>query len=270
VDGRRWWFEIPSVEHPNLARAVFDEAGSRGIEIGRLSMGSGTQLLTPDELAEMVEVAHSHDAELFTYISSRNSFEPLVDARAGEQLRGEEAFADAVAELRHCAARGVDGVLIGDVGLLAVAGELRRAGEIGMLQLKAAAAIAPHNAAAAALYERLGATSINVPASALLTDLIAMRSRLAPTTSIDIYIESPDDLGGGLRYREVLRFVQELSPVSLKIGVRNAASLYPYGGQLEPGAERSIREKVRRAHIVSQQIERAMAAAPMPLETAGQ
>jgi len=254
-----WWFEIPSVEHPRLAQVVFDEAGKREVAIGRLSMGSGIQLLTPAELDELLALAHEHGAELFTYVSARNSFEPLVDAGAGEQLRGEVAFVDAVEELRRCAALGVDGVLIGDVGLLAVAGELRRAGELDELGLKAAAAIAPHNAATAELYERLGATSINVPSSALLSDLVAMRARLGPETSIDIYVEAPGDLGGGLRYREAHRFVEELAPVSLKIGIRNAPSLYPYGGHLEPAAEQSIREKVRRAELVKLALERKLA-----------
>ncbi len=254
---RSWWFEIPSVEHPDLARAAFDEADRRGVTIGRLSMGSGLRMLTPAELGELLELTHAHDAELYVYVSSRNSWEPLPDAEAGEQLRGEGAFADAVAELRQAAEAAVDGVLIADLGLLAKAGELRQNDELGRLGLKTAAAIAPHNAATAALYERLGATSINVPSTATLDDLLAMRQRLTSATSIDIYVESPLTMGGGMRYRDVHRFVEELTPLSLKIGLRNAQPLYPYGMHLEPGAERSIREKVRRAELVLRTLERS-------------
>jgi hypothetical protein len=155
-----------------------------------------------------------------------------------------------VSELRQAAEAGVDGVLIADLGLLAQAGELRRNGDLGDLGLKTAAAIAPQNAATAALYERLGATSINVPSTAALDDLLAMRRELSSLTSIDIYVESPPAMGGGMRYREIQRIVEELAPVSLKIGLRNAGPLYPYGMHLEPAAERSIREKVRRAELV--------------------
>jgi hypothetical protein len=252
-----WWFEIPSVEHPRLLQAALDEADRRGVTIGRIAMGSGLQLLTPSELDELLSLAHDRDVAVYAYVSARNSWEPLADPTAGEQLRGEEAFADAVDELRRAAAVGVDGVLVGDVGLLAIAGELRQAGELGDLRFKTAAAMAPHNAAAAALYERLGANSINVPSTATFEALLAMRRSLRSGTSIDIYIEAPADLGGGLRYREVGRFVTELAPVSLKIGIRNATPLYPYGFHLEPAAEQSIREKVRRAELALRVLERS-------------
>jgi hypothetical protein len=260
---RSWWFEIPSVEHPRLARAAFEEADRRKVTIGRLSMGSGLRMLTPGELEEMLELAHERDASLYAYISSRNSWEPLPDAEAGEQLRGEAAYADALAELEYAVAAGVDGVLIADLGLLARAGELRRSGELGDLGLKTAAAIAPQNAATAALYERLGATSINVPSTAAIDDLRAMRRELSSQVSIDIYVESPPAMGGGMRYREVHRFVEELAPLSLKIGLRNAAPLYPYGLHLEPAAEQSIREKLRRAELVLRALEQSGSASSL-------
>lgn len=250
----RWWFEIPSVEHPRLLAAAIDEADRLGVVIGRIAMGSGLRMLTAEEREEILSLAHGRAIGVFAYVSDRNSFEPLVDVGAGEQLRGEDAFAAALAEIREAAGLGFDGVLIGDVGLLAAAGEARQRGELGRLGLKSAAAIAPHNAATAALYDRLGATSINVASSATLDDLIAMRAALSSETSIDLYIESPVDLGAGLRYREVHRIVTALAPLSLKIGLRNAPPLYPYGQHLEPGAERSIREKVRRARLVLDQL----------------
>ena len=147
-------------------------------------------------------------------------------------------------------------MLIADVGLLAEAGELRARGALGTLGLKAAAAISPRNAAAAALYERLGATSINVT-TASLDDLRAMRARLRPETSLDVYVEAPPDLGGGLRYRDVAEIVRDLCPLSLKIGIRNLGPMYPYGAHLEPTAEHAVREKVRRAQLVLQILERA-------------
>jgi hypothetical protein len=241
--------EIASVEHPRLLTALLEEAQARDVPIGRVAQGGGTRGLTDDELRTMLEIAHAAHVEVFTFISSRNSFEPLPDPSGGDQLRGEFAFADAIAELERCVAFGVDGVLVADIGLLAAAGRRRRAGTLGALKLKSAAAIAPRNAAAAALYAELGATSINTASSSTLEDLAAMRAALPPEVTLDIYIESPDDFGGGMRYREVPEFVRRLAPVSLKFGLRNAPTLYPYGRHLEPAAEATIREKVRRAEL---------------------
>jgi hypothetical protein len=263
-----WWFELPSVEHPRLLRAALAEADARGVTIGRISMGGGLRFLTDDELAELLEVAHSRAIDVYTFVSSRNSYEPLSDSAAGEQLIGEHAFRDAVEELARAAAVGVDGVLIADVGLLAAAGELRARGALGTLGLKTAAAISPRNAAAAALYDRLGATSINVT-TASLGDLRAMRARLRPETSLDVYVEAPPDLGGGVRYRETPELIRDLCPLSLKIGIRNLGPMYPYGAHLEPAAEHSMREKVRRAQLVLQILARAERAAERPGASAG-
>ncbi len=241
--------EIASVEHPSLLRALLDEAASRSVPVGRISQGGGSFLLTEGELQTMVELCHANGIEIFTFTSSRNSFEQLTDAHGEDQLRGEVAFADAVAELHRCAAAGVDGVLVADLGLLALAGQLVLDGRLAALKLKSAAAIAPRNAATAALYARLGATSINTASSSTIEDLAAMRAAIGPDVSLDVYVESPDGLGGGMRYREVARIVRELAPVSLKFGLRNAPTLYPYGVHLEPVAENTIREKVRRAQI---------------------
>lgn len=250
--------EIPSVEHPRLLRALIEEAAQRRVPVRRISQGSGLQLLTDAEVAEMLGLAREHGIEVFLFISPRNSFEPLVDELARDELRGEDAFADGVADLRRSAELGIHGVLVADVGLLAVAGELSRAGELGQLQIKTSVAIAPRNAAAAALYEQLGATSINVASSSTLDDLAAMRARLDARTTLDLYVESSDGLGGGLRYREAAAFVRELAPVSLKIGLRKMPDLYPYGLHLEPAAEQSIREKVRRAEILLERLRREL------------
>jgi hypothetical protein len=119
-----------------------------------------------------------------------------------------------------------------------------------------AIAMAPHNSAAAGVLSDLGATSINVSSSATREDLVAMRRRIGTEVTIDIYVEAPDAAGGGLRYRDAAFFIEELCPVHIKLGLRNSPALYPYGCHLEPMAEKTIREKVRRARLVLTQLER--------------
>jgi hypothetical protein len=251
-----WQFEIPSIEHPDLLAAVIDEAQKRGVSVGRVSMGGGTQLLTDSELREMTSMAHQHAIDVYCYASRRNSYEPTVDPLAGEQIRGQAMFEDAVRDVEHCLEHGVDGVLLADVGLLSHLGGRRQDGTLGELGLKTAAAIAPQNAASAQLYERLGATSINAPPSAGLADLEVMRSALSDSVTLDIYVEAPMELGGALRYGEVAQIVDRLAPVYLKIGLRNAPALYPYGAHLRDVGEQCAREKIRRAELTVERLQR--------------
>lgn len=247
---RKVSFEFPSIEHPALLRELLEEAERRDVPIHRVSMGGGTRMLTSSERKDMLSQAHGHGIDVYTFISSRNSFETLVDKDAGEQLRGEIAFRDAIEELHRCSEWGVDGVLLADLGLLDAANTLRVSGDLDELALKTSVAIAPMNAAGAALYERLGATSINVSGSSTIDDLAAMRSRLSDSTTLDIYIEISADLAGGLRYRDAAALVEAAAPVHLKFGITNAPNLYPYGAHLESIAQQVTREKVRRAELV--------------------
>ncbi|HET8805274.1 MAG TPA: hypothetical protein VFM47_02295, partial [Gaiellales bacterium] len=66
---------------------------------------------------------------------------------------------------------------------------------------------------------------------------------------LDLYIESPDDLGGFVRTYEVPDIVRVAAPVHLKFGLRNARSVYPSGIHLEELAVAQAREKVRRAAL---------------------
>jgi hypothetical protein len=45
-DGAAWHVEIPSVEGPRVLEAVIEEAQRRGVQLHRVSQGSGIMLLT--------------------------------------------------------------------------------------------------------------------------------------------------------------------------------------------------------------------------------
>jgi hypothetical protein len=163
-------------------------------------------------------------------------------------------MAVALRELERCVALSVDGVLVADMGLLYEAGKRCRAGELGSLKVKTSAAIAPRNSHAAALYEELGASSINVAGSASLQELTEMRRRLRAETVLDVYVESPEEFGGGLRYDEISELARALQPVNLKLGLRNAPTLYPYGQHLEPAASATVRERIRRGALILERL----------------
>ena len=83
-----------------------------------------------------------------------------------------------------------------------------------------------------------------------------MRSGLLDSTSLDIYVESSPEYGGGLRYRDVGALATSVAPVYFKFALRNGSQLYPYGGHLEAEAKACTREKVRRAVLVVEELER--------------
>ena len=129
-DSRDVSFEFPSIEHPVLLQLLIEEAQRRDVPIHRVSMGGGTRMLTNSERDDMLSQAHEHGIDVYSFISSRNSFETLVDQAAAEQLRGEVAFRDAIEELHLCSGWGVNGVLLADLGLLDAANKLRVSGDL--------------------------------------------------------------------------------------------------------------------------------------------
>ncbi len=73
--------------------------------------------------------------------------------------------------------------------------------------------------------------------------------RQAISIPLDIYVESPDDYGGFVRYFEIAEIVRVAAPVYVKFGLRNSPNIYPSGTHLEATAVSLSRERVRRARI---------------------
>jgi hypothetical protein len=256
-DGRRYRLEIPSVEGPVVLRAVLEEAAARGVRIHRVSQGSGIMLLTDEELDELAELGREHDVEVCLFLGPRGAWDAggqalASDAAAGV-ARGAEAVEACVAEARRACAHGIRSVLVGDIGVLDVLARLRHDGLLPSdLVFKTSAILCAANPATAALLERLGADTINVA-----TDLeVGMLADIRGATSkpLDIYVEAPDDMGGFVRSYVVPDIVRVAAPVHVKVGLRNAAFVYPSGLHLESVAALQGREKVRRAAMLERLI----------------
>jgi hypothetical protein len=113
--------------------------------------------------------------------------------------------------------------------------------------VKASALMGIANPIGGALLAGLGIRSLNVSGDTRIADLAAFRC--ATDAYLDLYIESPDGLGGFLRYHEIGEIVRVAAPVYLKFGLRNAAGIYPAGDHLSELVRSSARERVRRAAI---------------------
>jgi hypothetical protein len=132
--------------------------------------------------------------------------------------------------------------------VLAAFGAARAAGFLPPdMQAKVSVMLPTANPAAARVVVQLGASTINVPTDLTLPQLAAIRA--AVDVPLDVYVESPDNLGGFLRHHEIPELIRICAPVYLKFGLRNAADVYPAGTHLEQLVVALGRERVRRARL---------------------
>ncbi len=161
---------------------------------------------------------------------------------------GMEQVIQQLEEIRRAAELGFRSVLIADLGVLRLFSAMREAGELPPdMQAKISVMLPAANPASARVLEDLGANTINVPVDLSLAQLAAIRA--AVDVPLDVYVESPDNLGGIVRLHEIAEIVRVTAPVHVKFGLRNAPDLYPSGSHLEATAVALSRERVRRARI---------------------
>jgi Peptidase family U32 len=251
-DGARYRIEIPSVEGPDVFRAVLDEAERRRVPVRRVSQGSGVMMLTDDEIRELVELGAEAGIEVSLFLGPRGAWatggQSLATSATAGVARGAAGVAACVAEARRAAALGIRGLLVADLGVLTVLGELRAAGDLPRnLVLKTSVLLPAANPTTARELARLGADTINVATDLSPAQLGEMRA--AVSGPLDVYVEVPDDQGGFVRFYEVPEIVRAAAPVYVKLGVRNAPAIYPSGLHLVETAVRLGRERVRRAEL---------------------
>ncbi|MFD3457751.1 hypothetical protein ACFWVC_36920 [Streptomyces sp. NPDC058691] len=253
-DGGTWRTEIPSVEGPEALATVLQEAGRLDVPVHRISQGSGIWMLTDAEITEMVTVCAEHDVELCLFTGPRGTWDigaaTRTDSRGGGlRARGHDQLAGCVEDALRAAALGVRCLLVADEGVLWLLHRLRAQGLLPAdTTFKVSALVGPVNPAAYAVWERLGADSVNIPSDLTLQQITEIRrTSRAP---MDFYIEAPDDLGGFVRLYDAAELIRRGAPIYLKFGLSKAPGIYPYGRQLRDVALASARERVRRGRLV--------------------
>ena len=253
-DGAALRIEIPSVESPPVLEAVISEAAAQGIVVNRVSQGSGAMLLRDAELREMAQLGFDAGLEVSLFVGPREGFDVGAHARTADgsahfgQLRGARGLAYAVEDVVRAVEAGIRSFLIADLGLLTVLVDMQRADELPVdLVWKISVMMAPSNPVAAQLLEGLGASTVNVPSDMTVAQLSELRA--ATSLPIDLYVESPDSLGGVVRGNELGDLVAASAPLYAKFGLRNARPLYPAGAHLVNDACAIAREKVHRAAV---------------------
>jgi hypothetical protein len=273
-DGGQYRVEIPSVEGPAALRAVLEAVDGFGVPIHRVSQGSGISLLRDEEIAEMVAIGAERRVEVCLFVGPRAPWEGTGAALTPEgrivgwRHMGMDQLAYAYADVERAVGLGVRSVLLADEGLIWLVGRARADGQLpAPLVIKGSALLGLANPVGVRMLADAGLDSANISSETSVARLAAMRAVLP--IAIDLYVEGPDGLGGFIRHHEIGELVRVGSPIYLKFGLRNAASIYPSGLHLEPVAIATGRERVRRAAIGLEHLRRAYPDAVMsPLGTA--
>jgi hypothetical protein len=267
-DGAQYRVEIPSTEGPRCLEAVLQESDALEVAVHRVSQGSGVFLLTDAELDGMAETAAAAQVEVSLFARPNAGWDVSAAARspAGAVLapaaRGQEQVVQVLDDVRRAAAHGFRSVLLADLGVLSVFSAMREAGDLPRdMQAKVSVMLPVANAATARVVEQLGASTINLPTDLLLAQIAAIRA--AVDVPLDVYVESPDSLGGFVRFHEIPELIRVASPVYLKFGLRNAPDVYPSGTHLDAVTVALSRERVRRARLGLELLERSGFAARM-------
>ena len=237
-----------------MLAAVIDEAARLSVPVQRVTQGSGIALTTDAEISEMVALGTEHDIEVCLWVGTRSGWGPGIHARsdvgraAAGAVSGAAGLKAGLDEAHRAADLGVRALLVADLGLASLLSQARQSGALpaGMI-LKSSVSLPLTNPEVARLFVGVGFNTLNAPSDMPVAELAEVRA--AVDVPLDVYIESPDDLGGVVRHSEVAAIVAAAAPVYLKFAVRNAPSLYPGGHHTLALLQALGRERVRRARI---------------------
>jgi hypothetical protein len=261
-DGAEYRIEIPSTEGPRCLEAVVDEATRLEVPVHRVSQGSGVFMLTDAELDQMVRFAAEAKVEVSLFARPNAGWDASATSRApaggvlAAAARGQDQLVAVLEDVLRAAEHGIRSVLLADVGALDAFSRLRTAGVLPSdMQAKISVMLPVANAATARVLADLGASTLNLPPDLSLAQIAAIRA--AVDLPIDFYVEAPDTLGGFVRLHEIPELIRVAAPVYVKFGLRNAPDIYPSGTHLEATAVALSRERVRRARLGLELLERS-------------
>ena len=260
-DGAQYRIEIPSTEGPRALAAVLEAAARYSLSIHRVSQGSGIWMLTDEEIREMCRLGAEAGIEVSLFVGPRAAWGTSAQVRAsagknlGARLRGMDEVVYATEDVIRGCELGLRSVLVADEGQLWLVNELKKAGELPAdLVVKISVQMGAANPISIRLLEQMGAGTYNTPTDMTLPQLAAIRAAI--DIPLDVYVEAPDDFGGFMRHYETPELIRVAAPVYVKLGLRNAANIYPSGLHIEDSAIKQSQERVHRVALVMNIIKR--------------
>ena len=267
-DGAAFRIEIPSVEGPRVLDAVLGAAAAEGVTVNRVSQGSGAVLLRASELRDMAQAGYDAGTEVCLFVGPRERYGPGAHPRSpdgaahGDQVRGVRQLRYALEDVLRAVEQGIRSFLVADLGLLRAVTAAQAHGDLPAgIVWKVSAAMAPSNPLTLRVLAELGGSAtggggitVNIPSDVTVAELGDMRA--ASSVPLDLYVESPDALGGIVRGHELGDLITAGAPLYAKFGLRNAAGVYPGGRHLEAVAAANCVEKVHRAAVALEWLDR--------------
>lgn len=260
-DGAQYRIEIPSVEGAKSFEAVLEASNKYNVPIHRVSQGSGIMLLTDDELAEMVDLGRKENKEVSLFVGPRGTWDITAMPWAsggkvlGQRVEGMDQLVYSIEDIKRGCEAGLRSVLVSDEGTLWLVNEFKKLGELPSdLIAKVSVQMGQSNPVSIRMIESIGAGTFNVPTDLTLSRLAAIRQ--AVDIPLDIYVEVPDEIGGFIRHYDIPEIIRVAAPVYIKFGLRNAPNIYPSGTHLEDTSIALSKERVRRARIGFEMIQR--------------
>ncbi|MFN2538060.1 MAG: hypothetical protein ABR549_07895 [Mycobacteriales bacterium] len=252
--------------------AVLDEADRLAVPVHRVSQGSGVMMLTDAEITEMLKLGAQHNTEVCLFLGPRGSWDIGAAVRsasggAGPRARGLDQVRGCLEDARRAAELGIRNLLVADEGVLWELHQQRLSGALPSdMRFKVSVLIGPVNPFGYRVMAGLGGDSINVPSDLTIAQCAEIRE--ASTAALDMYLEAPDDIGGFVRLYDAAELIRVAAPLYLKLGLRNAPPVYPAGQHLLATAVNMGRERVRRARLTLDLLDRA-GGAPLPMSPLG-
>ena len=253
--------EIPSTEGLESIKSVVEEAKKYGVHVHRVSQGSGINMMPRGETLDMLRVGRDNAMEVCLFVGPRNAWDVSAVARTDAGMnavsghRGMDQVVFALEDVMRGCEMGLRSILTNDWGTLWAVDEMKKEGLLPEnLVQKISVQMGPPNALTARLLENHGAGTLNPPTDLTVPQLAAIRE--AVDAPMDVYVEAPDNFGGFVRYYEVPAMIKACSPMYVKMGLKKHGDIYPSGGHLEAHVSALSRERVRRARIVLDLIER--------------
>jgi hypothetical protein len=222
-DGAAFRIECPTVNTAEAVAALLETSTKMGITVNRVTETYGMFRHTRNEIREYCKLCKEYGAELLMSVGPRAPYDTGATVqtpqgvRISYRLRGMEQLLRAIEDIRRGYELGVRGFLAYDEGMLYVANEMRKAGELPKeIIFKCSAHLGHCNPAAFRVLKDLGADSIN-PVRDLQVPMIAAL-RAAVDTPIDIHTDNPPGSGGFIRVYEAPEIVRVAAPVHCKTG----------------------------------------------------
>lgn len=254
--GGDYGIEVASVNNQKILEEVLRLADHFDVRIDRVDECRGMFRLPDDEIRSMVATCRERQMGLVMSVGPRAVYDAggfsrtPNGARMGYRLRGMSNVAHAVDDVLRGVELGVRGFLVYDEGLLDVLAQMRAAGRLpasAMLKLSVHAGCS--NPAAARLFSRLGADTVNLIPDLDLSMIAACRQ--ATDCPLDVFSDTAGAAGGMIRTYDIPEMIRVAAPVYIKGG----AVSQPQQNHLPSFGE--LGERMKQVRCVVEMIERA-------------